>query len=413
MKEAINIAFKSLKRHPAGYTVIALVLVTTSVSVPLLPENQRIYALLATAIMTVSGVCYLQVREHATSTVEPKEKHKAYDVQVFVPNPTVRYNETFYTFFIDKIRTAKDIYITGDGFECANQRGTQLARDYIRAFREMLEKDGRVVRVETKQKSQYLWAEMLAGLVGDFKDRFELRILSEKETRQMASVCAINPDFTQGNTVEIMLSNQKTFGMDSADLAGTAVFIMGNQELAKDLAGRIRSLAERATRPKTFDEVINLMTQEEYYFSFGSNMISAQMKERCASAEMVDIGMLPDHQLVFNRRGTWRTGGVASVEPAQGKRVYGVIWRINPMEIPVLDDAEHCPQSYTRSKIDVRTMRAKVFSCQVYKAIPEGHFEADQKYLEEIIYAAKIVGLPSEYVDYLITFKSGQKVSEN
>lgn len=84
----------------------------------------------------------------------------------------------------------------------------------------------------------------------------------------MSSVCVIDPENSQTNVVEIMLSTQRLFGTTAADLAGTAVFIERQEILARDLRRRILSLTQpqisvRLTDPK--DALTSLCGTEPYF----------------------------------------------------------------------------------------------------------------------------------------------------
>lgn len=136
----------------------------------------------------------------------------------------------------------------------------------------------------------------------------------------------------------------------------------------------------------------------ELYFSFGSNMDRDQMKKRTPNAEYVGIGYIPNHDLVFNRKGSYRPGGVSSVVPTQGINAYGVIWAISHDELDEMDRIED-PDAYRRIEKKVITENDEELVCQVYVSIPQGKIKADQPYLELIISAAKSANLP----DYWIT----------
>lgn len=342
-----------------------------------------------------------------------KKKDSECDVVVFQVIPGKNYNKPFYEYFIKQIKNSThDIYITGDGFECADKTGTEIASNFINAFRYALtnNKNLRVVRIETKSRSHLKWAKMLSSMIEDFGERFQLYILPEEKSSQMASVCVIDSDSDKKSIVEIMLNTQRLFGVKPADLAGTGVFIHNQPYLSQDLRRRIIELKDSkyASTPATSTEVINLLSSEEMYFSFGSNMSSNQMKDRCPSAEKIGVGFLADHEIIFNRKGSYRPGGVASVQQNKDKKVYGIIWKINPIEFEKLDKAED-PEAYRRFEENVLTLDGKVFRCHVYKAIPQGKFEPDKAYLELMVKSAQQQNLPTEYIEYLESF---QKVAE-
>lgn len=324
----------------------------------------------------------------------------------FQAPPNGQHNYPFYDYFIDKIINAeKSIVITGDGFECTTEEGTNIAKKFNEAFRVALSKGVSIVRIETKSRGQFKWASMLAELVKEYGDHFHLYILREKKSSQMASVCVIDPQDLDLSIVEIMLSTQQLLGVKSGDVAGTALFIHGQPYLAQDLAKRVLTLSEPeyTNNPITPTEVTNLLVGEEYYFSFASNMNHDQMTDRCPSAQKVGIGILQNHEIVFNRKGSYRPGGVASVQQKDGARVYGVIWKINPSEFSELDKSEDMT-AYRRFNENINTMDGKVYKSHIYKAIPQGTFEPDREYLRLMIDSSKEQDLPSEYIEYLESF---------
>ena len=142
----------------------------------------------------------------------------------------------------------------------------------------------------------------------------------------------------------------------------------------------------------------------ELYFSFGSNMDREQMKKRTPNAEYVGVGYVPDHDLVFNRKGSYRPGGVASIVPTNGVRAYGVVWAISPEELNEMDRIED-PNAYERVQKTVITVDGKELRCNVYIAFPQGDIPADQPYLELIIKAALAADLPHEWIDRIKRYR--------
>lgn len=328
-------------------------------------------------------------------------------VKVFESPTDTKYNRQFYDYFNAAIRSAKqDIYITGEGFECADDEGRELAEMFVAAFRDALEKRVSVVRVQTRLKTNTQWASMLAALLTDYPEHFYLYALKKEKVSQMSSVCVIDPENAVSNVVEIMLSTQRLFGTTAADLAGTAVFIEGQQILARDLRRRIMTLtgSEISVPLTEAEDITTSLCGEELYFAYGSNMAEEQMKERCKSAVRVCVGVLEDHEIVFNRKGTYRPGGVASVQQSEGRRVYGVIWKIHSNEFWELDEKED-PKAYVRKKVSVNTLSGESHSCHIYEAIPQpGVFKPGKDYLKILVRGAREAGLPDDYVTHLEEF---------
>lgn len=133
-------------------------------------------------------------------------------------------------------------------------------------------------------------------------------------------------------------------------------------------------------------------------------MSSAQMAHRCPGAREVGIGVLEGHRLVFNRRGSYRPGGVASVVPTgEGPGgVPGVVWRLDAKAIAALDRVED-PGAYTREVIQVCALGAHgerpLWRCFAYIAIPQAdHIRPDRAYAEIILGEALRRGFSESYV---------------
>jgi gamma-glutamylcyclotransferase len=76
------------------------------------------------------------------------------------------------------------------------------------------------------------------------------------------------------------------------------------------------------------------------YFAYGSNLHSAQMKERCPSATFVCRAKLPAHRLAFTLKSLERRCGVADVLYDKEKDVWGVVYEVSENELRDLDKDE-------------------------------------------------------------------------
>ncbi len=144
-----------------------------------------------------------------------------------------------------------------------------------------------------------------------------------------------------------------------------------------------------------------------FYFSYGSNMSADQMTARCSSATKEGVGWLEGYALVFNRKGTYRKGAVASIEPEPraDARVYGVVWQISDHDMARLDQIED-PNAYHRETLAVQLEDGRSVGCETYIAWPESTGLApDEDYLNLIIQSAVSAGLPDSYIRYLETFR--------
>jgi cation transport regulator ChaC len=76
------------------------------------------------------------------------------------------------------------------------------------------------------------------------------------------------------------------------------------------------------------------------YFAYGSNLNPRQMAERCPGHRVIARAVLPDHALRFRGYGRDWAGAVATVEPAEGSVVRGVLFELTPAHYATLDEYE-------------------------------------------------------------------------
>ena len=130
------------------------------------------------------------------------------------------------------------------------------------------------------------------------------------------------------------------------------------------------------------------------YFAYGSNLCVRQMARRCPGAVDPRPATLADHDWLINER------GVATVEPFDGSKVHGVVWRLTDHDLKVLDSAEGVPVRYRRDMLTVHTddgpSEAWVYiDHRVDPGAPR------PGYLERIVDGAVHHGLPHRWIEFL------------
>ncbi|OYV24210.1 MAG: replication protein, partial [Mycobacterium sp. 20-66-4] len=137
-----------------------------------------------------------------------------------------------------------------------------------------------------------------------------------------------------------------------------------------------------------------MLPRRHLYFAYGSNVCIEQMARRCPDAVDPRPAVLSDHDWLINER------GVATVEPAVGNQVHGVLWQLSEHDLATLDSAEGVPVRYRRDRLTVHTdggpARAWVYiDHRVTPGPPR------PGYLPKIINGAIHHGLPQSWVDFL------------
>jgi len=327
-------------------------------------------------------------------------------VRVFEPDPNGKFNVTFYEHLCRQIERAReDILITGEGFEYAGQAGERVAEMFERSTRKALENGVRVKRYQSASCLHPRWAAHLRELLVDHPGAFTLFLVGGKKEAQVASFCVIDAD-KRRCVSEFMLSRRRDFGDASANIAATAVFIHGARAFADALRSSLVAIEQqRSVRlvatPGELDSFLG--DSALLYFAYGSNMDERQMLKRCPGATRVGVAKLARHRMVFNRKGTYRDGAVASVEATPevaDNVVYGVVWQMTAEDFAEMDRIED-PNAYARRAVIV-DCAGQHMTCDTYVAFPhDSPPPPDDEYVRLLLAAAASVELPSSYVTRL------------
>jgi cation transport regulator ChaC len=129
------------------------------------------------------------------------------------------------------------------------------------------------------------------------------------------------------------------------------------------------------------------------YFAFASNMVTAQMAERCPSAEPRGVAALEDHRFIIGRR------GYATVVAEPGATVYGILWGLRPEHEAALDVYEGVRHGlYRKAWLPVRLADGTEEQAIVYVAGDPARGNAVAGYVEKVVASAEAHGLPAAYV---------------
>lgn len=90
------------------------------------------------------------------------------------------------------------------------------------------------------------------------------------------------------------------------------------------------------------------------YFAYGSNMLGARLKARCASARVLSAAHAEGFDLAFDKRGQDGSGKATLLE-APGRRVPGVLFHLDDADLEVLDWIEGRGYGYERRTIPLQT----------------------------------------------------------
>jgi len=134
-----------------------------------------------------------------------------------------------------------------------------------------------------------------------------------------------------------------------------------------------------------------------YYFAYGSNMNSLQMRERCPGSRFIGKATLDNFKFVYD--GTSKEGGaVGNIVKEGDEFVLGGLYEINDSHFRSLDRYEGYRTSYDRKEFSVQTVDGKFFSAIVYLRTGKQVGEPSSQYRSIVIQGARDCGLPEEYI---------------
>lgn len=137
------------------------------------------------------------------------------------------------------------------------------------------------------------------------------------------------------------------------------------------------------------------------YFAYGSNMSPRQMARRCPGARPVGMATLD------NWRFQIATRGAANIMPAHDNRVYGVLWRVEPWHLHLLDQWEGVAHGhYLRKRVRVRLASGVERSSFTYASTHRADGVPKPAYMESaILVGARAFGFPDEVIAELESWR--------
>lgn len=131
------------------------------------------------------------------------------------------------------------------------------------------------------------------------------------------------------------------------------------------------------------------------YFAYGANMSRAVMRRHAPAAQPLGVAALAHHRFVIT------ADGYASVVPARGETVHGVLWRLGSGDRAALDAWENVAGGLYRAQMLPVRQAGRRRVALVYLARPQPEGVARAGYLELVIAAALEWQLPQAYIDAL------------
>jgi len=139
----------------------------------------------------------------------------------------------------------------------------------------------------------------------------------------------------------------------------------------------------------------------KYYFAYGSNMDSNQLKGRIGSFLPSIPVYVKNYQFCYNKQGN-DGSGKANIFPKDGSKTWGVIYEVDTETMKKMDKFEGVSGNhYRRQKVEVRSVDNQEYDAITYIAceirIGKG-LKPAPRYLDTIIRGARDNELPEDYI---------------
>lgn len=133
-------------------------------------------------------------------------------------------------------------------------------------------------------------------------------------------------------------------------------------------------------------------------FAYGSNMLSARLKERCPSAQPLGVAQLPGHELRWLKRSTDGSGKCDVVSVDSDHAVFGVVYEIAANDKAALDRAEGLGHGYEQKDATVILNGGAVTVSIYFATETEPALKPYTWYKALVVAGAKEHGLPTPYI---------------
>lgn len=138
------------------------------------------------------------------------------------------------------------------------------------------------------------------------------------------------------------------------------------------------------------------MPETRRYFAYGSNLDASQMAHRCPGSTCLGRAVLEGYEFVIMSR------GYATIVPQPGARVHGLLWTLTPADEASLDRYESVAlDHYRKETVTVRAENNDLLPVLTYIARETDSGAPRSGYLERIVRAAEVCGLPDAYITEL------------
>jgi hypothetical protein len=135
-------------------------------------------------------------------------------------------------------------------------------------------------------------------------------------------------------------------------------------------------------------------------FAYGSNMLTARLRERCPSAKPIGVAELRGYELRWHKRSIDGSGKCDVVQQG-GVSVLGVLYEVLDTEKRALDKAEGLGQGYAETEVKVRSADGERTAVAYVATDLDATLKPFSWYHAFVLGGAREHGLEATYIDAL------------
>lgn len=150
------------------------------------------------------------------------------------------------------------------------------------------------------------------------------------------------------------------------------------------------------------------------YFAYGSNLHPLRLQARVPSASLLGVSLLPNHRLVFGKRGM-DGSGKCTIMPGNTPQdiVPGALFVMHREEISSLDAAEGPDYARKSAAFDLAGRRLSAFYYEAHEYCVSDELKPFDWYRDLVVAGARFHGLPESYVATLAAVESCHDENED
>jgi gamma-glutamylcyclotransferase (GGCT)/AIG2-like uncharacterized protein YtfP len=327
------------------------------------------------------------------------QRHKGESIRVFdLSNATDA--ELFYKELCRSYRDAQsEIYLTGKGFISDSDNYGEHISALLKATKKALDNQVNIVRIQMSNNPAEEWADRFAALMQSYPNK--LKVYADYESTELANTAIIDPNGSFP-MVQLLFEIEET-GIKAQKL-DVALFIYGRRDLAKSLQKQF--ILRIGMLQQLLPNEMRELGLGIYYFAYGSNICSSQMRERCPNAKKIGVGVLYGWELDFAVNAPHLRGNVAGIYRSPSKYVWGIVYVISKQDKEALDKTEQ--GGYYPVEVSIKMQDSQQHLNKVFVYIPEkprnSAVKPDAQYLEVVLEGANEHGI-RELIDMLESVK--------